>query len=68
MKFLKFFIPSIFIFLLMLAPSIVHAGIEPSCDPDQPCPIDTNVILLIAAAVLVAGFKYYSAVKKKLAI
>lgn len=41
-------------FLLLLIfislPSLVHAQIDPSCDPQDPgCPIDGGLILLLAA-------------------
>jgi hypothetical protein len=68
MKILKYIVPVFFIFTLLLAPSIAKADPDPGCNPDEECPIDTNVVLLISAAVLVAGFKYYSNVKNKLAV
>jgi hypothetical protein len=30
---------------------------DPCVDPFDPCPIDTNVILLIVAVILLAGYK-----------
>ncbi len=61
MKFIKipFFIAIILLIVLMPSLAFAQPG-DPGCSPDDPaCPIDSSVILLIAAAVGIAGKKYY---------
>jgi hypothetical protein len=41
---------------IMLLPKLTMAQIDPGCSPDEPCPIDTNVYVLIAAVVIFASF------------
>ena len=68
MKFLKFVVPVLFFFSFLVIPNVAKADPDPGCNPDELCPIDTNVVLLITAAVLIAGFKYYSSEKNKMAV
>lgn len=51
---------------VLILPSVLFAqtcvnGIDPGCSPDDfcPCPIDSNVYLLIAAAIGIFAFKAY---------
>ena len=44
-------------FLLPIA--VVAQPIDPCTDPDLPCPIDSNLIVLMFAAVAIAGKKAY---------
>lgn len=68
MKILKLILPFLFLLTMLILPSVVMADPEFGCNPDEPCPIDTNVVWLVVAAILIAAFKYYSSVKKKLAV
>ena len=67
---MKIFTQKAFPFLIVLALFIIPTGviaqpIDPCTDPDDPCPIDSNVIVLIAAAVGAAGKKAYDYKKIK---
>ena len=46
--------------LFLLIPHILFAQpIDPCTDPADPCPIDSNLIFLFVAAVLIAAKKAY---------
>jgi hypothetical protein len=50
---------------IMLLPKLTLAQPDPGCSPDEPCPIDTNVYVLIGAAILFASL---AAFKKRKAL
>lgn len=52
----------------MIVPFSAMAQIEPGCNPDEPCPIDSNVYLLIAGAIIIAAKKSYDYKKKQVAM
>jgi hypothetical protein len=47
---------------IMLLPKLTMAQLDPGCSPDEPCPVDSNVYLLLGAVVLFAGL---AALKKR---
>jgi hypothetical protein len=69
MKIFKFVLVTfIFTTIMTLISTMVQAQPPGGCDPDQPCPIDDNVLLLIVGAIVLAAYKYYTAAKKKLVV
>ncbi len=62
MKVFKKLLFSVIVIGLSLSPYLAMAqiGPDPGCNPDEPCPIDSNVYILIIAAILFVGYKYYS--------
>jgi hypothetical protein len=67
MKIKKRFIYLCIFFLGMLPISSI-AQITPDCNPDEPCPIDSNVYFLLAAAIFVAAKKTYDYKKKQIVV
>ncbi len=67
MKFKKGFIYFTIIFL-MAVPFSTMAQVEPGCNPDEPCPIDSNLYFLIAGAIIIAAKKTYDYKKKQVII
>ena len=63
MKILKFALPLIVLTVFLLIPGIVFAQ-DPGPCPD--CPIDSGVVMLIAAAIGIAVKKHYDNKKKNL--
>ena len=60
-------------FTVLLLPVLAGAqtcvgGLDPNCSPDDPCPcpIDSGLIFLIAAAVAIAFIGTYRAGKRKM--
>jgi hypothetical protein len=53
----------IFISVVMLVSTLVplasHAQVDPCTDPADPCPIDSGVVFLIGAVILIAAKKAY---------
>ncbi len=62
MKVFKKLLFSVIVVALSLSPyfAMAQIGPDPGCNPDEPCPIDSNVYILIIAALLFVGYKYYS--------
>ncbi len=60
MKVLNKLLCLIIIIGLSLSPYLAMAQIDPGCNPDESCPIDSNVYILVIAALLFAAYKYYS--------
>lgn len=56
----------IFICMMFFSFTAAAEPEDPCTDPADPCPIDSNVILLIGAAIVVAGKKSYDYRKKAL--
>ncbi len=61
--------------IVSLIPALSHAqacigGFDPGCSPDDPCPcpIDNDVIVLIAAVIGMAGYSALRLKKRKLAV
>lgn len=51
----------IFNFLLFVVPlSLLAQPIDPCDDPAAPCPIDSNIVVLIVIALVIAAKKTYS--------
>jgi hypothetical protein len=60
MKHKKYLHLFILVFVLLALPAMLHAqppGPDPTCNPDDPCPIDTGTIYLILAAIGIALYK-----------
>ncbi|MDQ6843871.1 MAG: hypothetical protein M3Z92_05900 [Bacteroidota bacterium] len=57
---------TVFLMLIFICfPSLVHAQIDPSCDPQDPaCPIDGGLSLLLAAGIGYGMIKIRSSHKK----
>ena len=55
--------------ILVCLPALVHAQVvNPNCDPSDPaCPIDSGLMLLLAAGVGYGIKKMWNSRKKKLA-
>jgi hypothetical protein len=62
MRSAKKFIPFLIILALLFVPAIGFSQPDPCTDPDQPCPIDGGISLLIAAGI---GFRAKKAYDKK---
>ncbi len=72
MKFFKQLLPLFLLLISVLAlPTVLHAqalAADPCVDPFDPeCPIDDNVIILIAGVILFAAYKSSLFYKQKLA-
>jgi hypothetical protein len=53
------------IFALAVAlPKLSFAQLDPGCSPDDPCPIDSDVYVLIAAVLMFAGMALYRQLKR----
>ena len=60
------FITSVFILLFICVPVLVHAQIDPSCDPQDPLyPIDGGLSVLLAAGIGYGLKKIHSSHKKE---
>lgn len=69
MKFFKQLLPLFLLLISIMAlPNVLHAQANPCVDPFDPeCPIDDNVIILIAGVILFAAYKSSLFYKQKLA-
>ena len=70
MKFFKQILPLFLLLISVMAlPTVLHAqSANPCVDPFDPeCPIDDNVIILIAGVILLAAYKASLFYKQKLA-
>ena len=60
MKLIKQITLGFLVVVFLLIPHILLAQpIDPCTDPQDPCPIDSNLIVLFVAAVLIAAKKAY---------
>jgi hypothetical protein len=58
--FKRFLFSLVFILGLVSTPFLLSAQpIDPCTDPDDPCPIDSGVVLLVVAVVAIAAKKTY---------
>lgn len=55
--------------LLIFLPAICFAQTpDPGCNPDEPCPIDSEIYVLIIGAILFAAYNFIKAKKRKLSL
>ncbi len=52
--------------IVCFVPGIAHAQINPGCNPDEACPIDSGVLFLFIAALALAAIKAVRAGKHTL--
>ncbi|MEO6405492.1 MAG: hypothetical protein ABIY51_02875 [Ferruginibacter sp.] len=62
-RFKKVF-PFVIVCIIAISPVKVFAQPDPCTDPDQPCPIDGGLSLLIAAGIAVGAKKAYNKKRK----
>lgn len=66
MKFVLKFIPFFILLVVFSVPFNVFAQLgDPGCSPDDPCPVDSGVIFLIAVAIIIAAGKAWAGGKHR---